>query len=99
MTDMFLILFIFSQNAISMKSKSSQNQLKHWLDYAEPAYGKQMVNDIKSILKILLLFVPLPLFWALFDQQGSRWTFQATRMDGNIGFMQIKPDQMQGIVH
>lgn len=56
-----------------------------------------MVNDVKSVLKILLLFVPLPLFWALFDQQGSRWTFQATRMDGNIGFTQIKPDQMQVI--
>lgn len=55
------------------------------------------MNDVKSVLKILLLFVPLPLFWALFDQQGSRWTFQATRMDGNIGFTQIKPDQMQVI--
>lgn len=65
------------------------------MDYAEPAYGKPMVDDVKSVLKILLLFVPLPLFWALFDQQGSRWTFQATRMNGNIGFMEIKPDQMQ----
>lgn len=69
--------------------------MSHWLDYAEPTYGIQMVNDVKSVLKILLLFVPLPLFWALFDQQGSRWTFQATRMDGNIGFTEIKPDQMQ----
>lgn len=80
-----------------MKSKQSQNQVSHWLDYAEPVYGRQMVNDVKSVLKILLLFVPLPLFWALFDQQGSRWTFQATRMNGNIGFMEIKPDQMQVI--
>lgn len=54
-----------------------------------------MISDIKSVLKILLLFLPLPLFWALFDQQGSRWTFQATRMNGDIGFMEIKPDQMQ----
>lgn len=54
-----------------------------------------MINDVKSVLKILLLFVPLPLFWALFDQQGSRWTFQATRMNGDIGFTEIKPDQMQ----
>jgi solute carrier family 15 oligopeptide transporter 1 len=54
-----------------------------------------MINDIKSVLKILLLFLPLPLFWALFDQQGSRWTFQATRMNGDVGFTEIKPDQMQ----
>lgn len=67
------------------------------MDYAEPQFGKEMVDDVKSVLKILLMFVPLPLFWALFDQQGSRWTFQATRMTGNIGFTEIKPDQMQVI--
>jgi hypothetical protein len=27
--------------------------------------------------------------------QGSRWTFQATRMNGQIGSWIIKPDQMQ----
>lgn len=43
----------------------------------------------------MTLYIPLPLFWALFDQQGSRWTFQATRMDGDIGFYNVKPDQMQ----
>lgn len=42
-----------------------------------------------------MLYLPLPFFWALFDQQGSRWTFQATRMDGDVGFYTIKPDQMQ----
>lgn len=39
----------------------------------------------------------MPIFWALFDQQGSRWTFQATRMDGNLGGWAIKPDQIQVI--
>ena len=28
-------------------------------------------------------------------KQGSRWTFQATRMDGRIGSIDIKPDQLQ----
>ena len=51
--------------------------------------------ETKILMNVLVLFLPLPLFWALFDQQGSRWTFQATRMDGNIGFMTVKPDQMQ----
>ena len=34
------------------------------------------------------------MFWALNDQEGSRWTFQATRMNGDLGFWEIKPDQM-----
>ncbi|CAG9803155.1 unnamed protein product [Chironomus riparius] len=82
-------------HAISEKSKQTQRDVSHWLNYAEPKYSKQMISDVKSVLKILLLFLPLPLFWALFDQQGSRWTFQATRMNGDIGFTEIKPDQMQ----
>ncbi|CAG7726125.1 unnamed protein product, partial [Allacma fusca] len=31
------------------------------------------------------LFIPVPLYWSLYDQQGSRWTFQASRMDGDLG--------------
>ena len=49
--------------------------------------------ETKSILKVLALFPPLPFFWALFDQQGSRWIFQATRMDGNFGLFTVKPGQ------
>lgn len=51
--------------------------------------------ETKILLNILVLFTPLPFFWALFDQQGSRWTLQATRMDGDLGFYVVKPDQMQ----
>lgn len=68
----------------------------HWLDHAKYRYGEQLVEDVKVLLRILLLYVPLPIFWALFDQQGSRWTFQASRMDGRLpGGLTIKPDQMQ----
>ncbi|XP_055843658.1 peptide transporter family 1-like isoform X2 [Episyrphus balteatus] len=69
----------------------------HWLDYAEGKCGRKLIADTKALLKILVLYLPLPVFWALFDQQGSRWTFQATRMVGDIGGFTIKPDQMQVI--
>lgn len=54
-----------------------------------------MVLETKILLNVLVLFLPIPIFWTLFDQIGSRWTFQATRMDGDIGFYTIKPDQIQ----
>ncbi|XP_068185617.1 solute carrier family 15 member 2 [Antennarius striatus] len=69
---------------------------KHWLDWAEEKYSKQLIQEIKMVLRVLVLYIPLPMFWALFDQQGSRWTIQAARM--NMAFGQsfsIKPDQMQ----
>lgn len=84
------------QNGIATRwRESSFNKRSHWLEYAEPLYGKQLVYDTRILLNVLVLFLPLPIFWSLFDQQGSRWTFQATRMDGDLGFVEIKPDQMQ----
>ncbi|VEN47916.1 unnamed protein product [Callosobruchus maculatus] len=80
--------------AISQKMKSKEKK-DHWLDYAEAKFGSQLVNNIKVTMKVLVLYIPLPIFWTLYDQQGSGWTFQAVRMDGNIGFYTILPDQMQ----
>lgn len=82
--------------ALKKKIKSEEKK-KHWLDHAKEKYGEDLVADVKVLLKILLLYIPLPFFWALFDQQGSRWTLQATCMDGTIGSWTIKPDQMQVI--
>ncbi|KAJ8737124.1 hypothetical protein PYW07_000395 [Mythimna separata] len=58
-------------------------------------YDAGLIDDIKSLLRVLVLFIPLPVFWALFDQQGSRWTFQADRMEQDIGSWTLKADQMQ----
>lgn len=70
----------------------------HWMDWAENQYDAKLVEDIKSLFKVLFMFLPLPIFWTLFDQQGSRWTLQAMEMDGNIGvFGTLKPDQMQAM--
>ncbi|XP_051782237.1 solute carrier family 15 member 1-like isoform X2 [Erpetoichthys calabaricus] len=70
---------------------------EHWMDWADEKYDKRLISQIKMVLKVLFLYIPLPMFWALFDQQGSRWTLQATTMDGNFGLMTIQPDQMQTV--
>lgn len=79
------------------KTNRNRKPLPQFLDYAEPFVGEQMVHETKSLFKVLLLYVPFPLFWALSDQQGSRWTFQAMHMDGEVFGHEIKPDQMQVI--
>ncbi|KAF7669989.1 hypothetical protein LDENG_00090340 [Lucifuga dentata] len=69
----------------------------HWMDWAEEKYDKLLIAQVKMVVKVLFLYIPLPMFWALFDQQGSRWTLQATTMKGDFGLMIIQPDQMQTI--
>ncbi|KAL9867238.1 solute carrier family 15 member 1-like [Geothlypis trichas] len=66
---------------------------EHWLDWASDKYDKRLIAQIKMVLRVLFLYIPLPMFWALF-YQASRWTLQATAMNGDFGF-QILPDQMQ----
>lgn len=66
----------------------------HWLDYAEAKHGQELVAETKNVLNVLVLYLPLPIFWAVYQLQGSRWTFQATLMDRDLGFYTVKPDQM-----
>ncbi|KAM6986615.1 solute carrier family 15 member 2 [Aplochiton taeniatus] len=84
--------------AIKNRWRSSKDDScrKHWLDWAEDKYSRRLIEEIKMVLRVLVLYIPLPMFWALFDQQGSRWTLQATRMNMSFGdSFVLKPDQMQ----
>lgn len=82
------------KNRFNHRSKQYPKR-EHWMDWAEEKYDKLLIAQVKMVLKVLFLYIPLPMFWALFDQQGSRWTLQATTMDGNFGAFIIQPDQMQ----
>uniref|UniRef100_A0A4W5P4Q5 Solute carrier family 15 member 1 n=1 Tax=Hucho hucho TaxID=62062 RepID=A0A4W5P4Q5_9TELE len=74
---------------------SSYPKRTHWMDWAEEKYEKLLIAQIKMVLKVLFLYIPLPMFWTLFDQKGSRWTLQATTMDGNfvrtLSFLTVNP--------
>ncbi|KAI8426554.1 hypothetical protein MSG28_005351 [Choristoneura fumiferana] len=76
-----------------LRRKKDKNS--HWLDTTQHQYDKRFIRDIKKTLSILMLFTVLPVFWALLDQMGSRWTLQATKMNGKLGFLTVKPDQLQ----
>ncbi|KAL0280097.1 UNVERIFIED_CONTAM: hypothetical protein PYX00_001487 [Menopon gallinae] len=82
--------------AICTKIRTKEKDpTRHWLSYAEKKFDAKLICDMKNVLAILYLFFPLPIFWSLFDQQGSRWTFQASRMNGEVFGYQIMPDQIQ----
>ncbi|XP_031639160.1 peptide transporter family 1-like [Contarinia nasturtii] len=83
-------------NAIIIKHREGKtNPRENLLDYSIEKYGTQLVHETRIILKMLTLYLPLPLFWTLSFQPGSRWTFQANQMNGDLGFYTIKPDQIQ----
>ncbi|UYV83066.1 SLC15A1, partial [Cordylochernes scorpioides] len=86
-------------SAISGKIRATAIVRKnHWLDYADSKYSQELINDVKGLLNVLKVFMPIPFYWALYDQQGSSWTIQSKAMDGQItSFWRISPDQFQVI--
>ncbi|XP_043927224.1 solute carrier family 15 member 1 [Protopterus annectens] len=84
------------RNRWKHRSKSFPKR-EHWLDWAKEKYDDRLIAQIKMVMKVLFLYIPLPMFWALFDQQGSRWTLQATTMNGDFGAFQLQPDHMQSV--
>ena len=54
----------------------------------------QTTHDAKQALRILPIMAMFPIYWCLYDQQGSVWTLQATRM--HLPF-NIQPEQLNVI--
>ena len=88
---------IFNALKNRIKDWKTVNKKDNWLDYSIDKYSAQMINDVKAFYKVFIVFLPLPIFWALFDQQGSRWTEQAQQLNGRTGSIIIKPDQFQAV--
>ena len=86
---------VFYAGKKAIKGENRTGDREHWMDLAKDKYESHLVDDVKSLLRVLVMYIPIPVFWALYDQSGSRWTFQATGMDGSFGATRIKPDQMQ----
>jgi len=60
-------------------------------DEAAEARWKELMDDAAQTLNILPVLAMFPIFWTLYDQQGSVWTLQATRMYLPMG---MQPEQM-----
>nr|XP_018918021.1 PREDICTED: peptide transporter family 1-like [Bemisia tabaci] len=67
----------------------------YWLDYAKDKFDQRLLKDTREMIRLLPTFIPVPLYWALSEQQGSSWIFQASQMDGVVpNWFTIKPDQL-----
>eukprot|EP00249_Psilotum_nudum_P005961 c19358_g1_i3 orf=703-2034(-) len=79
-------------------SRKSPCKSGSWLDVAKLRHNAEDVEDVKSLIQVLIILLPAPLFWSLFDQKASKWVFQSRDMDNGVRFLgdiNILPDQMQ----
>jgi POT family proton-dependent oligopeptide transporter len=54
-------------------------------------------TGISAVLKLLPLYIFVAMFWALFDQTGSTWIFQAQDMDRRFLGFEWLPSQIQSL--
>uniref|UniRef100_A0A8C5HFK4 Solute carrier family 15 member 1-like n=1 Tax=Gouania willdenowi TaxID=441366 RepID=A0A8C5HFK4_GOUWI len=85
------------------RHRSSQYpKREHWMDWADEKYDKLLIAQVKMVLKVLFLYIPLPMFWALFDQQVISFLFTLSTYPvvifniTNYG-LKTQPDQMQTV--
>ncbi|GMT28702.1 hypothetical protein PFISCL1PPCAC_19999, partial [Pristionchus fissidentatus] len=77
--------------------QDSKEKRQDWLEYAMPEYTQEMVTSVRSFIDVAIIFMPLILFWALFDQQASTWVIQAQNMNCRVGHLTIMAEQMSFI--
>jgi proton-dependent oligopeptide transporter, POT family len=69
----------------------------HFLDRALGKHPEDAIEAAKAVLRVLVIFAPIPVFWALFDQKASSWVLQARSMDLVVGPWTLAPSQLQAL--
>jgi len=70
---------------------------ERWLDLAAHRHPPEAIEGARSVFRIVGVFAAVTVFWALYDQKGSTWVFQARQMD--LWFMgrQLNAGQLQAL--
>lgn len=88
-----------SFQALGNINKKQKGQ--HMLDTVKGSFPEESVENTKAVWRVLAVFAFIPVFWALYDQNGSEWVLQATKMNltTNFGLFSITwmPQQIQAI--
>ncbi len=78
----------------TVRKPAGAPRVDHWLERARDRFSAPIIGDLRSALRAASIFLPMPAFWALFDQHASRFIFQAQRMDLTVFGAPIDADQV-----
>lgn len=64
---------------------------------AEGKFSPESVEGIMAVWRVLAVFAFIPIYWALYDQNGAEWVLQATHMNLDFAGVHWLPSQIQAI--
>lgn len=83
----------------ALSNQGSENKGDSFLDVAKNKFTAAAVDGVKSVWKVLAVFAFIPVFWALYDQNGSEWVLQAQKLDLTVPFFNFTflAEQVQSV--
>lgn len=66
------MISLLLKRGLRLRFSAKTDKHDHWLDYASDKYDRQLIEDVKQVLSVIVVFMPMPVFWALYEQQVSR---------------------------
>jgi POT family proton-dependent oligopeptide transporter len=85
-----LVVFIAGTKKYKIKKPS---------DTKKEMNGVSIFSQLKSVWKVMVVFCFIPIFWALYDQNGSEWVIQAQHKNMDLTFLGVTwlPEQVQTV--
>jgi proton-dependent oligopeptide transporter, POT family len=74
-----------------------RTRLREGEEAARRKHGEEVVNGVRSVFRIALVFAPTITFWALYFQYGSSWFNQAEQMDRDVFGWHMESAQMEAL--
>lgn len=86
-------------SAYAFSHRNDAHQGDSFFDVAKNRFSAAAVDGVKSVWKVLAVFAFIPIFWALYDQNGSEWVLQAQKLNLTIPLLNttILAEQVQAI--
>lgn len=80
---------------------SNQEQRRpgqRWLDVARAKFSAEEVNAVRAVGKIILVFLTIPVFFALYNQVNSTWVLQGEKMTPfHVFGFKVDGERMQAV--
>ncbi|QJD94371.1 POT family MFS transporter [Mucilaginibacter robiniae] len=91
--DNFVTVNFYTLSAFFAKKDKSKTAWQQ----AEAKYGIEKVEAIKAVWGVIAVFAFIPIFWGMWDMNGSEWILQAEKLNLGLGIfnMHILPSQIQ----
>jgi len=64
-----------------------------WAKFKKETFSKEGIQALLNLSVLFYFF--LPVFWSLFDQTGSTWVLQGTKMNSMVGGYKLSAAQIQ----